>query len=106
MRSIWELDRAASVLTLIYESSGPTELKRPDNMVLTPAGDLVLCEDSDIYPERLHGLTLDGRNLRVRPLEDERHGVRRGVLRPGGQDLVREPDGQPAVRGTEPGFRA
>ncbi len=44
---IWELDPGAATLTLVYESPGPEELKNPDNLVATPRGDLVLCEDAD-----------------------------------------------------------
>ena len=58
---IWEFDPVGQTLTLVYESPGQSELKRPDNMTFTPVGDLLLCEDSDIYPERLHRLTPEGR---------------------------------------------
>jgi secreted PhoX family phosphatase len=43
---IWELDPAAGVLTLIYQSSDAEELNRPDNLTPGPAGNLFLCEDT------------------------------------------------------------
>jgi len=56
---IWQLDPAASTLTMIYESPGPEELKNPDNIVVTPFGHLFLQEDSD-PPQHVRGLTPDG----------------------------------------------
>ena len=56
---IWEYDAARSTLTLIFETSGPEELKNPDNLVVTPTGDLLLCEDSD-EPQFLRLLTVEG----------------------------------------------
>lgn len=56
---VWELDPAAGTLTLIYESPGAHELKNPDNLVVTPTGDLLLCEDAD-PPMFLRLLTTDG----------------------------------------------
>jgi len=56
---VFELDPTASTLTLLYESPGPQELKNPDNLVVTPAGDLLLCEDAD-PPMFLRLLTTDG----------------------------------------------
>jgi uncharacterized protein len=58
---IWEYDPAREVLTLIYESTNPSLLKHPDNIVVVPqTGDLFLCEDSSIQPQNIRGLTLDG----------------------------------------------
>jgi uncharacterized protein len=56
---VFELDPTAEALTLIYESPGPEQLKNPDNLVVTPAGDLILCEDAD-EPMFLRLLTTDG----------------------------------------------
>lgn len=57
---VFEFDPSAGTLTLIYESPGPETLKNPDNLVVTPAGDLLLCEDAD-EPQFLRLLTTDGR---------------------------------------------
>lgn len=57
---IWELDVRASTLTLIFESAGPAQLRNPDNLVVTPTGDLLLCEDTSA-PQFLRLLTTDGR---------------------------------------------
>ncbi len=56
---VWQLEPRRGRLTLIYESPGPEALKNPDNIVVTPAGDLVLCEDAD-EPMFLRLLTTDG----------------------------------------------
>jgi uncharacterized protein len=43
---VWELDPAASKLTLLYEAPpGDKTLRHPDNIVVAPTGDLFLCED-------------------------------------------------------------
>jgi uncharacterized protein len=45
---IWEYRperRGGGKLRLIFESSGPDELDSPDNLVVTPRGGLILCED-------------------------------------------------------------
>ena len=36
-------------------------LESPDNITVSPRGGIVLCEDGDLAPQRLHGLTPDGR---------------------------------------------
>jgi hypothetical protein len=60
MGQVFELNPAAQTLTLIYESPGQAQLESPDNIVVTPTGDLLLCEDGD-EPQFLRGLTTDGR---------------------------------------------
>jgi uncharacterized protein len=56
---IWEYDPREDVLTLIYESPGPEQLKNPDNLTVGPNRHLFLCEDS-IEPQFIRGLTPDG----------------------------------------------
>ena len=57
---IWEYDPSRSVITLIYESSNPSTLRNPDNLVIVPqTRDFFLCEDS--YPDQsIRGLTHRG----------------------------------------------
>jgi secreted PhoX family phosphatase len=58
---VWEYDPGRETLTLIYESTNPSLLKHPDNVVIVPqTGDMFLCEDSSILPQYIRGLTLDG----------------------------------------------
>lgn len=63
---VFELDPAAGLLRLIYDSPTLNDLDNPDNMTVTPRGGLLLCEDAaggvggDVAAERLIGLTLDG----------------------------------------------
>jgi secreted PhoX family phosphatase len=64
------LDLRKQELTLIYDSPNPEALDNPDNLVITPRGGLIFCEDNSGNPaflldgvstERLVGLTRDGR---------------------------------------------
>jgi secreted PhoX family phosphatase len=63
---VFEYDPAAETITLIYDSPGFAECDNPDNMVVTPRGGLILCEDNAggqgtfTAGERLLGLTLHG----------------------------------------------
>lgn len=57
---IWEFDPAQQQLKLIFESPSADVLDSPDNIAVSPRGGLVLCEDGDIVPQRLHGLTPEG----------------------------------------------
>jgi secreted PhoX family phosphatase len=74
---IWEYQatpRGGGRLRLIFESSGGSELDSPDNLLVTPRGGLILCEDdagsndNDTHPlapgitdvNRLIGLTKQG----------------------------------------------
>ena len=58
---MWEFHPANQTLRLIFESPGSEVLDKPDNITVSPRGGLVLCEDGDIKPQRMHGLTTDGR---------------------------------------------
>jgi len=58
---VWEYDAGREVLTLIYESSDPTLLQNPDNIVIAPqTGDIFLQEDSQ-GEQHVRGITRDGR---------------------------------------------
>ncbi len=57
---IWQYDPIRSVLKLVFESTGPNMLDRPDNITVSPRGGLVICEDGDRVPQKLHSLSLDG----------------------------------------------
>jgi uncharacterized protein len=49
-------------LTLLFESRGPTELNMPDNLCISPRGNLLLCEDPYGDPNvYIRGLTRDGK---------------------------------------------
>jgi secreted PhoX family phosphatase len=43
---VWEYDPAAEMLRLIYNSSAQADCENPDNLVVTPHGALILCEDN------------------------------------------------------------
>ena len=57
---VWFLDPARQALRLIYETPGAQVLDSPDNITVSPRGGVVLCEDGDVVPQRLHGLTRGG----------------------------------------------
>ena len=61
---VWEYDPTAEKLRLIYNSQSQADCENPDNIVVTPRGALILCEDNSGSTsndaERLLGLTLAG----------------------------------------------
>jgi len=57
---VWAYDAWASVLRLVFESTGLTVLDLPDNVTASPRGSLVLCEDGLDNQNYLRGLTPDG----------------------------------------------
>ena len=63
MGQVWELDIREQELRLVFESPGADVLNMPDNLVVSPRGGLVLCEDSNANP-CMHGLTRDGKIVR------------------------------------------
>ena len=57
---IWEYRPSTETLTLVFESSSSAELDGPDNITVSPSGNLLLCEDGD-DDQFLRGLTQDGK---------------------------------------------
>jgi uncharacterized protein len=57
---IWQYDPVASRLRLVFESPGVDVLDSPDNICVSPRGGLVLCEDGDREPQKLHALNPQG----------------------------------------------
>jgi uncharacterized protein len=66
---VFSLDTRQQTLTLIYDAPTENELDNPDNLVVTPRGGLLFCEDNSGSPsyllngvntERLVGLTREG----------------------------------------------
>lgn len=70
---VWQYDPAFETLTLFFESPGGSVLDSPDNLLVTPRGGILLCEDdasdvADTHPlapgivdvNRLIGLTAQG----------------------------------------------
>jgi secreted PhoX family phosphatase len=76
---VWELDIREQELRLVFESPGKHVLNMPDNLVPSPRGGLVLCEDSSDHP-CIRALTRDGRIGRfarnAAVLKGERNGFR------------------------------
>jgi uncharacterized protein len=57
---VWQYDPKTSILKLVFESAGPEMLDKPDNLTVSPRGGLVICEDGDRIPQKLHTLSIDG----------------------------------------------
>lgn len=54
---VWAYAPGAETLELVFESPDPQVLDYPDNVVLSPRGGLVICEDSSQPVQRLYGMT-------------------------------------------------
>ena len=72
---VFALNLKKQQLTLIYDAPSANELDNPDNVVVTPRGGLMFCEDNSGNPaflldgvstERLVALTKDGQDLHLR----------------------------------------
>lgn len=75
---LFQYDPRDERLTLIFESPSATVLDSPDNITVSPRGGIVLCEDGDAVPHRMHGMTPEGRLFSFAEnnvvLRGERHG--------------------------------
>ena len=58
---IWQYDPRQESLKLILESPDAGILDSPDNICVSPRGGILLCEDGEALPHRMHGMTPDGR---------------------------------------------
>ena len=57
---LWAYRPGEETLELVFESPSPQVLDFPDNIVLSPRGGLVICEDSEQPVQRLSGMAADG----------------------------------------------
>jgi secreted PhoX family phosphatase len=58
---IWQYDPRHEKLRLVFESPGKELLDGPDNITVSPRGGMVVCEDGNRVPQKLHALSPDGR---------------------------------------------
>ena len=58
---IWQYEPHAEKLRLVFESPGKELLDGPDNITVSPRGGMVVCEDGNRVPQKLHALTPQGR---------------------------------------------
>ncbi|MDB4680048.1 PhoX family protein [Planctomycetaceae bacterium] len=58
---IWQYNPKEEQLMLLFASPSNKVLDQPDNLAVSPRGGIVLCEDGRETPQRLHGLTPDGK---------------------------------------------
>lgn len=57
---VWAYYPESSELALVFEPSDPAVLDYPDNVVLSPRGGLVICQDAKGPRQHLYGLTAGG----------------------------------------------
>jgi secreted PhoX family phosphatase len=57
---IWQYDPRSERLRMVFESPSSELLDSPDNITVSPRGGLVLCEDGEREPQKLHALAVDG----------------------------------------------
>lgn len=57
---LWAYRPREGLLELVFESPSPEVLDYPDNIIASPRGGLVICEDSDQPVQRLYGLDQGG----------------------------------------------
>ncbi|WP_416306182.1 alkaline phosphatase PhoX [Neptunicella sp. SCSIO 80796] len=53
-------DPRKETLTIVFESQSRDQVDGPDNIAVSPRGNILMCEDGGSNPKRLVGLTLDG----------------------------------------------
>lgn len=59
---VFALDLNTATLTLIFEAKSQDQLDMPDNLIVSPQGGLVICEDNDLgRAQKLVGMNQDGR---------------------------------------------
>jgi secreted PhoX family phosphatase len=75
---IWEYVPSTSLLRLVFESPGTHTLNKPDNLTVSPRGGLAICEDGFGAPQRIHGMTRDGRLFPFVRNNTELNGERNG----------------------------
>lgn len=96
---VFEYDPGRAELTLLYESPGPDQLESPDNLVVTPFGDLLLCEDGD-DPQYVRGLTRRGRIYDFARTSTRNSEFAGACFDPDGSTLFVNQQGSPAAGGT------
>ena len=57
---LWAYRPGEETLELVFESPSPQVLDYPDNIILSPRGGLVICEDSEQAVQRLYGMAPGG----------------------------------------------
>lgn len=76
---VWEYDPVQEQLRLLFESPSRDVLDSPDNITVRPQGGIVLCEDGDHLPNRLHGLTSAGELFPIAANNTVLHGERNRI---------------------------
>lgn len=84
---VFEIHPYSQTLKLIYDSPAQSEAENPDNLVVTPRGSLLMCEDNagatTNDAERLLGLTLDGQAYTFAKNNVNLTASPNGVIQPG-----------------------
>jgi uncharacterized protein len=97
MGQVWEIDPRRDRLRLVFESPGAPVLNMPDNLMLSPRGGLVVCEDGTMTP-CVHGLTREGRIFRFArnniKIDEPRNGLTGDFSRREFAGATYSPDGK------------
>jgi len=63
---VWEFSPQEQTIKLIFESPAKAVMEAPDNVTIRPgSGSIVLCEDGNLSPQRLHAIRPDGSHLTI-----------------------------------------
>lgn len=57
---VWSYSPREHILELVFQSPSHDILDSPDNLTVSPRGGLILCEDAELKPLRLHALSRKG----------------------------------------------
>jgi hypothetical protein len=76
---VWRYDPQAETIRLLFQSPRATVLEGPDNVCISPQGNLVVCEDG-AGDEYLQGLTLNGQIFRFAKNNVVLNGERNGLI--------------------------
>lgn len=76
---IWQYDPKNEQLMLLFASPSNEVLDQPDNLAVSPRGGIILCEDGDLVPQRLHGLTVQGELFTFAKNNVQLRGERNGI---------------------------
>lgn len=75
---VWEYSPRMETLRLVFESPDKRVLESPDNLCVSPGGWLVICEDGDMKPQRLHGLSKSGQLFPIASVNAVLNGEKNG----------------------------
>lgn len=76
---VWAYTPRNETLELLFESPSAAVLDCPDNLCVTPRGELILCEDGDRVPQKLQILTRAGHLTEFAAMNVQLNGERNSI---------------------------